>query len=196
MARKGTRNRTQRASHTADAVELRKAGKSITEIANELGISKSQVTRDLGKVHAAWMKKRVEANKDALMIDRLSALRVLEDEYWTGWDKSQLGKTKSEAQKENTAGKQRERAKKQTETGAGDARFLDGIMAIYREEHKLLGLYAPAKVAPTDPSGEREYVGSMSDDDARRRLAQLLAAGEKARSEGADCAADAEQVGE
>jgi len=43
---------------------------------------------------------------------------------------------------------------------AGDHRT---ALAVLKDEAELEGLYPPKKVAPTDPSGEKEYGGGLSD---------------------------------
>jgi hypothetical protein len=51
--------------------------------------------------------------------------------------------------------------------GAGDFRT---ALAVLKDEAELEALYPPKKVAPTDPSGQQEYAGGMTDAD---RLAAL-----------------------
>jgi hypothetical protein len=55
--------------------------------------------------------------------------------------------------------------------------YADRILKVMERRAKLLGLDAPTKIAPTDPTGEREYEG-LSDDD---RVARLAAIFEQAR---------------
>jgi len=47
------------------------------------------------------------------------------------------------------------------------------VLDVDKEDAKLLGLYPPTKIAPTDPTGEKEYAG-LSDDERARRIAALL----------------------
>jgi len=47
------------------------------------------------------------------------------------------------------------------------------VLEIDREDAKLLGLYPPTKIAPTDPTGEKEYA-ALTDDERARRIAALL----------------------
>ena len=53
------------------------------------------------------------------------------------------------------------------------------VLEIDREDAKLLGLYAPTKIAPTDPTGEKEYA-VLTDDERARRVAALLKETEEA----------------
>jgi hypothetical protein len=57
-------------------------------------------------------------------------------------------------------------------TLAGDVR---AALACLRDECELLGLYAPKKVAPTDPGGTREFTGGLTDDERRAALERLYA---------------------
>lgn len=50
---------------------------------------------------------------------------------------------------------------------------IDRILKIQDRRARYLGLDAPTKVAPTDPSGENQYVG-MSDDELRRVAARVI----------------------
>lgn len=56
----------------------------------------------------------------------------------------------------------------------GEPAATDRILRIMERRAKLLGLDAPTKIAPTDPTGESEYAGLS--DDALRELAAKVAA--------------------
>jgi hypothetical protein len=56
--------------------------------------------------------------------------------------------------------------------GAGDFRT---ALAVLDSEAKLEGLFPPTKIAPTDPTGEKQYAGSLSDADRAAALQQLYA---------------------
>ena len=57
----------------------------------------------------------------------------------------------------------------------GNQGAIDKALKVEERRAKLLGLDAPNKVAPTDPSGEREYGDPLTDDERIRRTAALLA---------------------
>ena len=61
---------------------------------------------------------------------------------------------------------------------SGDVLAIDRALKLAERRAKLLGLDAPVKVAPTDPSGEKEYAG-LTDEQRAERIAQLL---ERARA--------------
>jgi hypothetical protein len=56
---------------------------------------------------------------------------------------------------------------------AGDFRT---ALAASADEAKLLGLYPPTKIAPTDPTGTKPYDGTFTDTDRAAALARLHAA--------------------
>jgi len=47
------------------------------------------------------------------------------------------------------------------------------VLELDKEDAKLLGLYPPTKIAPTDPTGQHEYA-ALSDDERAKRVAALL----------------------
>jgi hypothetical protein len=56
---------------------------------------------------------------------------------------------------------------------AGDFRT---ALAVLKDEAELEGLYPPKKVAPTDPTGEKEYAGGLSDAERLAAVERLHAA--------------------
>jgi len=73
----------------------------------------------------------------------------------------------------------------------GDLDALGKVLKVMEHRAKLLGLAAPEKIAPTDPTGEYEYSGSLLDAKLTRIAAALQA---EQASVGADTAADGEEV--
>ena len=57
---------------------------------------------------------------------------------------------------------------------SGDMKAVDRLLRIMERRAKLLGLDAPTKIAPTDPSGETEYAG-LTDERLRELAAKVLA---------------------
>jgi len=56
---------------------------------------------------------------------------------------------------------------------SGDVSAIDRALRLSERRARLLGLDAPVKVAPTDPSGESEY-GGISDEQRAERVVALL----------------------
>ena len=59
----------------------------------------------------------------------------------------------------------------------GDQGAVDRVLRVMQRRAALRGLDAPTKVAPTDPTGEKEYA-IFTDDERRRRIEALLKAGQ------------------
>lgn len=55
----------------------------------------------------------------------------------------------------------------------GNQGAIEKALKVEERRAKLLGLDAPAKIAPTDPTGEDEYSG-LSDEELTRRLRAIL----------------------
>jgi hypothetical protein len=56
---------------------------------------------------------------------------------------------------------------------SGDVR---AALACLQDEAELLGLYPPKKIAPTNPTGDAEFSGGLSDEERLAALARLRAA--------------------
>jgi hypothetical protein len=118
------------------------------DIAAELEVDPSTVSRDLKAIRAAWKASAVR-DFDEAKGRELDRIDLLERTYWQAWLDS--------------------REEHQTTTPA----FLAGVQWCIDRRCKLLGLDAPTKVAPTDPSGQKEYGGGLSDADRAAALAAL-----------------------
>lgn len=82
----------------------------------------------------------------------------------------------------------------QQATGADDAHYLDAIdrvLKIMDRRAKLLGLDAPAKIAPTDPTGGKSYE-YLTDAERASRVVALLERARARRDGDADPAGDTE----
>jgi len=111
------------------------------DIADELGIDQSTVSRDLKAIQATWLKStlidfsKVKAREIA-KIDRL------EREYWQAWQESKEEKVTTAT--EETASKDGKRGKAQIrrEERSGDPRYLAGVQWCIEKRCKILGLDA------------------------------------------------------
>ena len=57
----------------------------------------------------------------------------------------------------------------------GDLPAIDRMLRLMERRAKLFGLDTPTKIAPTDPSGEAAYGGGEGIEEARSRVATMLA---------------------
>lgn len=172
-----------RENQRAEIAKLVLRGYSQTEIAERVGISQPQVSRDLKVIEERWKKSGVRDMDTAKAVE-LHKINYLETQYWEGWERSQQDAKESKARKVRKAGGADEEATMKTETQTGDPRFLDGVLKASIARRDLLGLDAPTKVAPTDPTGEKEYGqdGGISDEQRAARIAALFDAARARRS--------------
>lgn len=72
----------------------------------------------------------------------------------------------------------------------GDLGAVDRLLRIMDQRAKYLGLYQPEKIAPTDPTGKREYA-QLTDAEVAAKLATLFGHG-GARGQAGDAQSSAE----
>jgi hypothetical protein len=123
-------------------------GWSQDAIGRELGISQPQVAGDLKKVRESWRQSAIR-DFDAARDQELARIQRLEREAWAAWERSQ--QPSQTAVVDGQVGAQR--AKRTVKHQHGDARFLDVVLRCIEARRQLLGLDAPAKIAPTTPGG-------------------------------------------
>lgn len=140
------------------------------DIAKELGRSQSTVGRDLVELRKQWLKSSL-VDTDKAKAKELARIDNLEREAWDAWLRSQED---AETVTQRVYERNKKTVKEATKTSkgqTGDPRYLDRVSWCVQQRCKILGLEAPTKVAPTDPTGEKEYEG-FSD---RERLARIEA---------------------
>lgn len=138
-----------------------KAGRNYT-------ISAQSVYKDMERCLIEWKRQRMQ-NIDDYVTQELRKLDRLEVTLWTAWEESRTGKRR---EKNRTSAKPRkvltEEEKTadwygydetQTETSAGNPRFLDLLLEVQQRRAKLLGYDAPVKV---------DIVPGRKDDDTEK----------------------------
>ena len=138
------RNKTTRQSHRREIARLTLEGWSQQEIANNLGISKATVCRDLKAVRKQWAR---EAQQDfvALRAQQKAELEHLKKEYYAAWYRS-LEDSERTTQYVGTDGEGNpipSRAVLQKEVQVGNLAALAGAERIWDKLVKLYGLDAP-----------------------------------------------------
>lgn len=127
----------------AQLVEIKDAylrGDTQMVIAERLGLSQGQISRDLAKIQRRWRESSLVDINEAKQRE-LERIDVLEREYWQAWENS-----KGEQQR-STASKQGELSRAQIVKyeSAGDPRFLAGVQWCVEQRCKILGLLAAVK---------------------------------------------------
>jgi hypothetical protein len=150
------------------------------EIAAELGVDGSTISRDLQAIRDQWRASSLR-DFDGLKAKELDRIDALEREYWAAWDAHRRagGRQADDGEVDPADADDHddtEDADDHDDTGGTDgsapspkaAVFLAGVNKCIERRCKILGLDAPTKVAPTTPDGCNEYNGLTPD--ALRRL--------------------------
>jgi hypothetical protein len=154
-------------------------GNTLRQIAQQLGMSVSTVRRDCEYLRREWEASRIET-RDAWVGRHLAVYAQLERAAWQGYESSAQPTRKTVMRSRGLAPVPKSGERLATpkliaveqvvreESHAPDPRFLEVLERVSASRAKLLGLNAPLKVAPTDPTGDREY------GDAREKLLAVL----------------------
>jgi len=176
-------------------------GKLQAEIAEELEVSQSSVSRDLKAIQKLWLASSLIDFNEAKARE-LAEIDHLERVYWKAWAVSCKARTGKSVKAKGTIQREitnpdgtvtfvQESPAEQTvrtEDRIGDPRFLQGVRWCIDQRCKIIGVYAPTKIAPTDPTGEHEYSG-FSDSELVREVTRLVDAArtrEAAQADGDD----------
>lgn len=186
------RNKDEREKDLAVVAELYLKGRRQADIARHLSeirdytLSQQQVSGDLKLIRKRWLESSLR-DFDHLKAQELAKIDQLEVTYWDAWERSLEDKQRTESSR--TTGKEvREGAKMVTTPGLGDPRYLTGVQWCIGKRCEILGLDAPAKVAPTDPTGRRPY--QLTESERLERVTTLLTqALEKAKADGLETSA-------
>jgi hypothetical protein len=152
--------------------ELYKKGKSYRDISSEVMRRLELKTYSLQTVHkdiqfllAEWKKTRID-DIDLLIQAELEKIAICEAELWEQWEKSKTDyKNVSQKKKGEVIGTGKSkkengdirttRVEKNEENVVmlGDPRYMAALSDCREQRIKLLGLYAPTKIAQTDKEG-------------------------------------------
>ena len=141
-------------------------------------LTQQMISYDIKRIQAEWLKSSL-IDLNTVKAQELGKIDRLEREYWSAWIES---KKDAEIFVERGKGADATEGDTTIETvhtrkgQVGDPRFLDGVNRCREQRCKIIGLYAPTKVAPTDPTGEKEFSG-LTDEERVKRIVALLALG-------------------
>jgi len=148
-------------------------GRIQADIAKETGLSQATVSRDIKALQRDWLKSAL-IDFDKAKARELSKIDNLERIYRKAWERSCED---AETTTQKMVGDPKTGRKEMSKTAkgqVGDPRFLQGIQWCIDRRCKILGVDAPTKIAPTDPTGTKEY--ALSDRERTMRIAALLGA--------------------
>ena len=148
---------------------------------------------DVQHVLAIWREEH-QHNVDEWIALELERIGRVESEAWEGWERSKKaaqtvavktaklimrgGRGKDRYELPGEQVEKTETVKEQV----GDARFLELALKCTERRCVLLGLNAPEKIAPTDPTGTKEWGGNLSDEERAARAAALYDAARTRRT--------------
>lgn len=120
--------------------------RSQSEIARELGLSRSQIQRDLQLIRSRWQQAQV-TEFNAAVQEELVRLAHLERVAWDAWERSrQVAERRTKSRRETSSGPQTKVSIVEEEQ-VGNPRFLDRIAWCVQMRSRILGLEAPIKTA-------------------------------------------------
>jgi AcrR family transcriptional regulator len=158
------------------------AGGTQAEIAAAVGLSQGTVSRHLRAVREEWKARSAEAFEGRLA-EELARIDALERVALAAWERSchdaEVRHVKTETDGTVSVDGRpvptKTVSEKTTKGQAGDPRFLERIAWCIEQRLKVLGGYAPAKVAPTTPDGTAPYGATHPDGETGVLLDRFLA---------------------
>lgn len=171
MSKLAKRTKAEKEEHMNIIARMYVKGRTQMEMARELGLSQGQISNDLRNLLKSWEESRmhnIDLHKNAALL----RINMIEEELWEAWEKSKTAKkvvnTKSKsgemADALDASGRPiktseekywRAGSSEELPTG-GDMQYMNGIMWCLQERAKIMSLYAPKKIANTDPTGTQE----------------------------------------
>ena len=157
------RDAAQLARDRRRAADLYLQGWLQAEIAKELGINQSTVSRDLKALHKQWLASSLMDINEAKARE-LAKVDRLEREYWQAWQESRGQQESSTSETvEGTGGQKRARVQVRQEDRAGDPRFLTGVQWCIERRCKILGMDAPLRQVVTGQVYTQQTAQELSD---------------------------------
>jgi hypothetical protein len=123
------------------------------QLAERFGVALSTIENDLRIIRRRWIERQERGFEEAVAT-QLEKLDRLEREAWDAWDRSRQPKTKTVMRQGDAGSKTGTKAITERD---GNPRYLEQIQKCLAQRAKLLGLNAPTKIAPTDPTGNLAY---------------------------------------
>ena len=112
-------------------------GKTHGQIAAETHISESTVRSDLRYIES---QRRQSLSTDALLAfaEELERLKLVENQAWDAWFRSQQDSLTEKVVVEQQAGKEKQRAEKVISSQVGDINYLKFILTLFVRRHQFL----------------------------------------------------------
>lgn len=177
--KRDTRNKRSKLQRERDRAELaRMALQQFTqhEIAEELHVSRSQVSYDLKQIRIQW-QQRAASSMDSIMAEQLAKIDEVERQAWEAWfrslepfqRRSQWARADEDGQPVPTT------AVVHTDPGAGDVRWMGVIQWCIEQRVRIYGGYARDKspLNVTVNGLANINVGAMDETELNEEIARL-----------------------
>lgn len=113
------------------------------DIAEELDIDQSTVSRDIQAIHSVWAESTL-IDFDEAKQREIAKVDHLEREYWQAWEASKQEKMSTATETATTKDGKRDKAQIKREERNGDPRYLSGVQWCIEKRCKILGIDAPS----------------------------------------------------
>lgn len=166
-----------------------------TEIAAIVGISQVAVSKILRRV-AVKYGNELDENVKAIKAEQVAQLEYINAQAMTEWRRSkqpyrEVAKRTSKKDKKDKTGQEPTNAGSDEQEATtvrsyeqtGDPRYLELAMKAMAGIRDITGASSPTKVAPTDPTGQREYAGLSNTQRIEKLAAIFKQVGESASSD-------------
>ncbi len=171
--------RAEMAERRAKVVALMRLRMSQTDIARQLGVNQGTVSRDERAIREEWKRQYAAAMNEQIAED----VAVLNDDE-RRWRQEMVRalmsrmETRTVTRKVKDAGGETTTVDEQVEVVVPPDRDLalkmyDRVLEIVGRRARLMGVEPPVKVAPTDPTGQKEWSG-LTDAEYNARLVALV----------------------
>lgn len=140
------RTSTQRENDLEHIAAMYLHGKRQSDIAQEIGIDQSQISRDLKEIQKRWRESSLVSINEVKHRE-LSRIDELERTYWDAWQRSVGEVIKTTTSKSDKDGGRASIVKEQR---VGDSAFLTGVLSCIEQRCKIFGIYEATKIAITD----------------------------------------------
>lgn len=157
------RSKFERERDLERTAELYLKQKTQDEIADIIGVARSQIAYDIEVIKRRW-RESSNIKVDQAQKEKLDELALLKREHYIAWANSYGEHTKTRTEQSTHSGGKKDKdgneksgalkAVIEKETLLGNPAYLNGILSAIQEECRILGLYAPSKVASTTPDGK------------------------------------------
>jgi predicted transcriptional regulator len=160
------RTKEQRDKDRAEVAKLYLRGVGQYDIADQLGVNQSTVSRDLKALQKQWQESAL-VDIDEMKARELAKIDELERTYWDAWVRSCEDAEVERQKKAGTVEEPRLEVTKEKRGQTGDPRFLSGVKDCINMRREIFGIDAPKKNELTGKDGTpiKVLLGALPDEE-------------------------------